>query len=119
MKGNLTNLFVGGLVGLGMVGAMYYILPIQAFVFCSGLLGFEAYTLLNRTPHDTISETIWRFAKRPMFPFLFGVGVAEALRLVIFSHPYAVFFLGFLCGHFFFTPHKSTDYLEEPPDAPS
>jgi hypothetical protein len=44
------------------------------------LLAYEGWTLINSTPGDTISESIWRIAaSRPLVPFL----------------------VGFLCGHFF------------------
>lgn len=44
-----------------------------------GLLIFEAYTLLNHTPGDTLSEAVWKACQRPLVPFLAGL----------------------LCGHFF------------------
>lgn len=47
------------------------------------LLLYEGWTLINGTPNDTISESIWRLADRPLVPFLFG----------------------FLMGHFFWGPH--------------
>lgn len=113
MRAKLTAIVVGALVGIAMVAALFYVLPMPAAAFCIGLLLYEGYTLVNKIPNDTISEAVWRYARRPMFPFLFGVGVAEALRSELFTHPYAVFFLGFLMGHFFFVPHGSTDYLDK------
>lgn len=111
--GKVTNLVVGGVVGVAMLAALFFVLPLPVAVFCCGLLAYEAYTLVNKDKNDTISESIWRYAKRPMFPFLFGIGMAEALRSDAFTHPYAVFFLGFLNGHFWFTPQGSTDYLDK------
>lgn len=108
-----TKTVVGALAGVGMLMSLFLVLPWPVAIFCTGLLVYEGYTLVNEAPNDTISEAIWVYAKRPMFPFLGGIGVAEALRYEGFSHPYAVFFLGFLAGHFFFTPHGSTDYLEK------
>ena len=43
------------------------------------LLLWEGYTLLNTTPDDTISASVWKVSKRPLVPFLVGM----------------------LCGHFF------------------
>lgn len=38
-----------------------------------GLLAYEIYTLANRKPGDTISETAWRACKRPLVPFTLGM----------------------------------------------
>jgi hypothetical protein len=46
---------------------------------------FEFYTLIDKAPNNTISETIWRaIAGRPFIPFL----------------------VGFLCGHFFWQGYR-------------
>ena len=38
------------------------------------LLLYEGWTLVNATPNDTISESIWRIAQRySLLPFLFGL----------------------------------------------
>lgn len=38
------------------------------------LLGiYEVWTLVNHTPNDTISETVWKGSKRPLIPFLAGM----------------------------------------------
>ena len=40
----------------------------------AALLVYEGWTLINKEPGDTISETIWEDAKsRPLIPFLFGL----------------------------------------------
>lgn len=44
-----------------------------------GLLGYEAYTLMNAVPGDTLSEAVWEWSRHPLLPFL----------------------AGFLMGHFF------------------
>lgn len=37
------------------------------------LLGLEAWALMNKKPHDTISETVWKISfKHPFVPFLLG-----------------------------------------------
>jgi hypothetical protein len=39
-----------------------------------GLLVYEAYTLVNRTPGDTLSEAVWDIIyDRPLIPFLMGM----------------------------------------------
>ena len=48
----------------------------------AALLAYEAWTLINATPNDTISESVWRVIQtRPLVPFLAGL----------------------LCGHFFWS----------------
>lgn len=40
----------------------------------AALLGYEAWTLINKDEGDTISETVWESAKdRPLIPFAFGL----------------------------------------------
>lgn len=42
------------------------------------LLGYEAYTLINKKPKDTISERVWKAsAKRPLIPFVLGALAAH------------------------------------------
>lgn len=48
-------------------------------VAIAGLLVYEVYTLVNKTPGDTLSEAVWSVAEHPLVPFL----------------------AGFVCGHFF------------------
>jgi len=72
MFGRHTNLLIGAGLGLGMLYGMWYLLPLPWFVISASLLGYEAWTLGNDRPQDTISETIWRFSKRPVLPWLFG-----------------------------------------------
>lgn len=50
-----------------------------------GLLIYEAWTLINKSNDDTISESVWEMESgRPILPFLAGL----------------------LCGHFFFPKGK-------------
>ena len=38
------------------------------------LLGlYEIWTLVNHTPNDTISESVWKASRRPFIPFLAGM----------------------------------------------
>ncbi len=49
------------------------------------LLAYEVWTLINKTPNDTISERIWNVSMhRPLVPFAAGL----------------------LCGHFFWQAAK-------------
>jgi hypothetical protein len=50
--------------------------PTDKFVLALAVLAslWEAWTLLNKRPADTISETVWRaVARRPIVPFLLGM----------------------------------------------
>lgn len=38
-----------------------------------GLLIYEAYTLANKTPGDTLSEAVWNVSRHPLVPFLAGM----------------------------------------------
>jgi hypothetical protein len=49
-----------------------------------GLLGYEAWTLTNSTPGDTLSEAVWEVSNYPLVPFLAGI----------------------VCGHFFWQRRK-------------
>lgn len=56
------------------------------------LIAYEAYTLLNAIPGDTLSEAVWRVAsERPLIPFLAGV----------------------LCGHFFWQQVRGSSVAEQ------
>lgn len=49
-------------------------------VLCAigAVLAYEAYTLLNSKPKDTVSERTWKAsAKRPLIPFLLGAVTAH------------------------------------------
>lgn len=43
-------------------------------VAIGGLLVYEAYTLVNKTPGDTLSESVWEVGtKRPLVPLALGL----------------------------------------------
>lgn len=53
-----------------------------------GLLAYEAYTLTNNVPNDTLSEAVWAVAgDYPLLPLLVGI----------------------LMGHFFWQPKKKVE----------
>lgn len=54
-------------------------------ILITAALLYEGWTLINHTPHDTLSEAVWAVAsKRPLVPFV----------------------AGFLMGHFFWQAAK-------------
>lgn len=101
-----TQLVVGALIGLALLVVAWNILPWQYFLIAAGLLLYEAWTLINRFPNDTISEILWEFARRPMVPWIFGVATGWALATGFISNPYLVCAVGFLQGHFWFQRHE-------------
>lgn len=64
---------------------------VNAVLIIVGLaLCWEAWTVLNSKPGDTISETVWRATvKQPVIPFL----------------------VGFLCGHLFWQSARCMEIL--------
>jgi hypothetical protein len=53
-------------------------------------LALEVWTFLNKKPHDTISETVWKSFRLPLIPLLVGI----------------------LLGHFFFPPRSTYTIIE-------
>lgn len=101
-----TQLVVGGLIGLALLVVAWNILPWQYFLIAAGALLYEAWTLINQFPNDTISEILWEFSDRPMVPWIFGVATGWALATGFLSDPYLVCAVGFLQGHFWFQRHE-------------
>jgi|SRR3990172_8823332 len=97
-----TQLVVVALIGLALAWASLTIVGLKWGLVLVALLVYEAWTLINDYPNDTISEIIWTFAKRPMVPFIFGAGFAAGIQSGRLSDPWLVAALGFLMGHFFF-----------------
>lgn len=113
--GKHTNLVVGALLAIaGMVG-IYFLVPLGWFILISAIGLYEAWTLVNNLPKDTISETIWRLNSRPLVPWLFG-GFAVFLITAGIIRPtveglFVALFYGMLNGHFFFS--RQCDEAEE------
>jgi hypothetical protein len=53
--------------------------PELAWIIGLGLLlVYEAYSLANRVPGDTLSEAMWRaIYRRPLLPFLIGLVIGH------------------------------------------
>lgn len=103
----VTEVFVCGLIGVVLMYVLWRVVdPITALVV-GGIVGFEAWTLVNKRPNDTISEIIWRLRRRSLVPFLFGCASIAMIALGWFG-PWreavrcAAWFM--VMGHFFFPP---------------
>lgn len=101
-----TDVLVGGLVGAGLVLVAFRLTGWTGGAILSALLAYEGWTLINDYPEDTISETLWRFAKRPMVPWLFGLGTGWGIQAGWVRDPWISLTIGFLSGHFFFQKHE-------------
>lgn len=113
VKNSPTQIVVGTLIGLVLCVVFYNLLGWKLALGACGLLLYEAYTLINRFPEDTISEIIWVFSKRPMVPWLFGLGTAYAIASGLLPATQESLWislaLGFLSGHFFFQRHEESN----------
>ena len=97
-----TNVVVGSLIGLVLVYVAFTLAGWRWGAMLTTLLLYEGWTLVNSYPADTISETLWRFAQRPMVPWLFGLGSGWSIESRYITDPWLILSLGFLSGHFFF-----------------
>jgi hypothetical protein len=96
-----TRYVVSGAIAIGLLVAAYVVFgPIWGLVVIGAGI-YEAWTLVNRWPHDTISEIVWELAERPLVPFMFGIVTGWMFTTGIFSNPFATLSWGFLMGHFF------------------
>jgi hypothetical protein len=97
---------VPALIGVGLLVFMWLILDWRWFVGLSLLLSYEAWTLVNRYAHDTISEVVWQLVKRPLVPFLMGGGcvalVSHGIIRPTMEGLYTALAVGVLAGHFVF-----------------
>lgn len=107
----LSDLIVGGTVGAAILYLIWSIVGFQAALGFTLYLIYEGYTLINHFPEDTLSESVWRLAVRPLIPWLFGAATMYAIMAGHFGpDPRAAMLavgIGFLEGHFFFQSYKS------------
>lgn len=106
----VSNIAVGSLMGAALFVVIYMLLPLPWAISATGLALFEAYTIVNHYPEDTLSESVWRLSARPLVPFLFGMATYWALQQT--SNIYVGFALGFLDGHFFFQAQRHAKELD-------
>jgi len=101
-----TQLVVGGVIGVALAVVFFSLLGWQWGLIAVALLLYEGWTIVNRYPGDTISEILWWFSKRPMVPWLFGLGTGWAIASGFIptgsAGMWITLALGFLQGHFWF-----------------
>lgn len=100
-----TKYVVGGLAAAVIgIGAFWLTGPLWGAA-CALLALYEAYTLINSHPHDTISELVWEYSKRPIFVMLFCIIIGYAIGTGYLGESLVVmraWWLGVLGGHFWF-----------------
>lgn len=107
----ISNAVVGAIMGAGLLWTTFQLVGWKWGSALSLLLLYEGWTLVNSYREDTLSESIWRFAKRPMVPWLFGLGTGYALGAGILSDGVLMLGIGFLSGHFFFSKVCKEDHV--------
>lgn len=98
-----TRYVVGGFIAIALLLAMYASLGLHLGLIAGAFGVYEAWTLVNRYPNDTISEIVWQLAaERPLVPFLFGTLSAWLVMTNTLPNMVAVAAWFFLMSHFFF-----------------
>lgn len=104
-----TKYGVPALIGLGLLAATFAIFGLKVGIALAVLLVYEAWTLRNTTPEDTISETFWALSKRPLIPCLCGVAYGYALGVDMLNE-FTSAVVAWLLSHFFFQAQMVYDY---------
>lgn len=112
MRGIQTsNIVVGATMGLAMLAATYAILGPWFGTLAALYLLYEGYTLVNRHPEDTLSESVWRLATRPIVPLLFGIAAGWGIGINVLDPKTLA--IGILYGHFFFQRQVQPEQVNE------
>lgn len=106
----ISNLVVGAVMGAALIWVTFQIVGWKWGAALSLLLLYEGWTLINNYQEDTLSESIWRFTKRPMVPWLFGLGTGYAMGAGVIADGVLLLGIGFLSGHFFFSKACKEDH---------
>lgn len=99
---DLTNLIVGAAIGILLIYFSFIVLGRTGGIIATLAALWEGYAVTNSFPNDTISESFWRFSKRPFFPWFCGAITVLAIAHGYVTNIYAILAVGFLQGHFFF-----------------
>ncbi len=98
-----THLMVGGTIGLPLAALAFLSLGAVGGSIATLFLVWEAWTLVNKIPKDTITEIVQEYSSHlHLIPWLFGFGTAWAIATDNIPNPYAIAGLLMLQGHFFF-----------------
>jgi hypothetical protein len=109
-----TNLVVGLVLGAALLATTFYLAGPKVGAVLSALLLYEGYTLVDVYAANTISESIWRLASRPLLPLVFGLGIGWGVTAGVLTEPWLVLAAGILLGHFFWQRQEA--YETRPPE---
>ncbi len=98
----ITNAVVGALLGVALMIFAASVLDWKWLSLVAVLLAYEAWALVNKYPSDTLSESVWRYSRRPLIPLVFGVALGAGVKSGYIHDPWVLVALGLLAGHFFF-----------------
>jgi hypothetical protein len=102
-----TNLLVGLLLGGALLFLSFYLAGPAVGAVLAALLLYEGYTLVDSYGENTISESIWRMARRPLVPWVFGLGTGWAITAGVLNEPWLILTAGLLNGHFYWQRQRS------------
>lgn len=108
---------VGAVLGAALLFLTFYLAGPKVGAVLCGLLLYEGFTLIDRYQANTISESIWRLASRPLLPWVFGLGVGWAVTSGAVREPWLVLVAGLLMGHFFWQRQEA--YERRLPEEPA
>lgn len=111
--GRHTTIIVGGLIGVAIIWLTFSIFPWRIAAVLSALLLYEAWTLINAYPEDTLSESLWRLSAWPIVPWMFGLATGWLVTTGIVANPWALLALGFTQGHFWWQAHYKAEERQE------
>jgi hypothetical protein len=108
LKSLTTEAVVGASALTGLIVYAWLFLPWPWAIVATCAAGWEAWSLIDGTPANTISEIIWRASDRySLVPwaggFIFGLGIGS--EYIVTAEVIAP--LALLCGHFWFPKYDS------------
>lgn len=97
----ISRAVVFAMIGLALAATAFAVAPLKVAVVLALLLVVEAWLLANQYAEDTLSESHWAIATRPLVPWLFGIGTGWAMTAGHLSNPWLILAAGAVQAHFF------------------
>jgi len=96
----LSRTVVFLLMGAALVAVTVALVPRRAAFVLVTLLLVEGWLLANKYADDTLSESVWALASRPLVPWLFGIATGWSICAGYLVNPWLVLAAGAVSGHF-------------------